>query len=94
MNAALLGVELGGKGSARQRYAVAMSLYQAGRIGAEVLEAYRIAAAHDRRDPAVVLEDLGLPVPGAEPRGRRPPATIGARTDGAPMVAPGIFGPK
>jgi hypothetical protein len=71
-NPALLGVAMGEKGSARQRYAVAMSLYQAGRIGAEVLEAYRIAAAHDRRDPAHLLQDFGLPVPLAEAGGAPP----------------------
>ena len=60
---ALLGVALGPKGSARQRYAVAMGLYQAGRIGAELLEAYRTAAADDSLDPALLLADLGLAMP-------------------------------
>jgi hypothetical protein len=56
-----LGVALGRAGSGRQRYAVAMTLYQAGQISAAQLEAYRAAAASDTSSPDPVLEDRGLP---------------------------------
>jgi hypothetical protein len=85
---ALLGIPLGEQGSARQRYAVAMGLYQAGQIGAAVLEAYRIAAAHDRRDPAQLLEDFGLELPGADPGGAVPgPTGNVGQNDSADMQA-------
>lgn len=52
------------------RYGAAMELYAQGQISAEVLEVYRIASAHDGRDPAVMLREMGLPVPksGATPQ--------------------------
>ncbi len=52
------------------RYGAAMALYAQGQISAEVLEVYRIASAHDGRDPAVMLREMGLPVPkiGATPQ--------------------------
>lgn len=53
----------GGRGSGRVRYGAAMALWQAGRISDAVLEVYRIASAHDGRDPAEDLRRLGLPVP-------------------------------
>ena len=40
-----------------------MALYAQGQISAEVLEVYRIASAHDGRDPAATLREMGLPVP-------------------------------
>lgn len=61
--AAFLHAPLGQAGSGRVRYGAAMALYQAGKISAEVLEVYRIAAAHDARDPVEDLRDRGLPVP-------------------------------
>jgi hypothetical protein len=61
--AAFLHAPLGQPGSGRVRYGAAMALYQAGKISAEVLEVYRIAAAHDARDPLGDLRDRGLPVP-------------------------------
>lgn len=45
------------------RYGAAMALWQAGKISAEVLEVYRVAAAHDARDPQAILRERGLPVP-------------------------------
>ena len=54
---------LGQPGSGRVRYGAAMALYQAGQISAEVLEVYRVAAAHDGRDPSQILREWGLPVP-------------------------------
>lgn len=58
-----LDVPLGQPGSGRVRYGAAMELYAQGQISAEVLEVYRIASAHDGRDPAVMLREMGLPVP-------------------------------
>lgn len=62
-----LGVPAGGPGSGRARYGVAMGLFQDGRLSAAQLEAYRIAAADDAGDPAVVLAERGLPLPRATP---------------------------
>lgn len=59
----LLGIALGGTGSARMRYGRAMAVYQQGEMDAAQLEAYRVAAAHDRLHPALFLMDRGLPVP-------------------------------
>ena len=68
--ARFLDAPLGQPGSGRARYGAAMALYAQGQISAEVLEVYRIASAHDGRDPAVVLREMGLPVPktGATPQ--------------------------
>jgi hypothetical protein len=63
----LLGIPLGGKGSGRARYARAMMLYVQGGMDAAQLEAYRVAAAHDRLHPALFLADRGLAVPVAVP---------------------------
>lgn len=38
-----------------------MLLWQRGLISAEVLEAFRVASAHDGRDPLLDLRELGLP---------------------------------
>ncbi len=57
----LLHLPLGQPGSGRVRYGAAMALWQAGLIGPEALEVYRVASAHDSRDPGAVLADLGLP---------------------------------
>ncbi len=62
--ATFLQTPLGEPGSGRVRYGAAMALYQQGKITADVLEVYRIAAAHDARDPVADLFDRGLPVPG------------------------------
>ena len=59
----LLGLALGGKGSGRARYGRAMMIYVQGGMDAAQLEAYRVAAAHDRLHPALFLADRGLPVP-------------------------------
>ena len=59
----LLGVPLGGRGSGRARYGAAMRLWVEGVLTPAQLEAYRVAAADDRRPPAQVLEDRALPVP-------------------------------
>lgn len=58
-----LNAPLGQPGSGRVRYGAAMALYSAGRISAEVLEVYRIASAHDARDPLATLRERGLPLP-------------------------------
>jgi len=63
----LLGVALGGAGSARQRYGVAMGLYLAGQLGPAQLEAYRVAAGNDAASPAALLAERTLPVPDTAP---------------------------
>lgn len=60
-----LGVPFGAPGSGRARYAVAMALYQAGRISAEQLEAFRVAASDDRDGPAALFGERKLPLPAA-----------------------------
>lgn len=64
----LLHAPLGVKGSGRVRYGAAMALWRDGQISAEVLETYRVAAAHDARDPLTDLADRGLPLPPAVAR--------------------------
>jgi hypothetical protein len=59
----LLGLALGGKGSGRARYGRAMMVYAQGGMNAAQLEAYRVAAAHDKLHPALFLADRGLPLP-------------------------------
>jgi Dimethlysulfonioproprionate lyase len=54
----LLCSPLGQPGSGRVRYGAAMALY-------DVLEVYRVASAHDARDPLAVLREFGLPLPDA-----------------------------
>ncbi|MBN8631104.1 MAG: hypothetical protein J0L76_09650 [Rhodobacterales bacterium] len=61
----LLRAPLGQPGSGRVRYGAAMALWRDGRISAEVLEVYRVAAAHDGRDVAEILRERGLPLPPA-----------------------------
>jgi Dimethlysulfonioproprionate lyase len=63
----LLYAPLGEPGSGRVRYGAAMALWRDGRIGAEVLEVYRVASAHDARDPLVILRERGLPLPPVPP---------------------------
>jgi Dimethlysulfonioproprionate lyase len=60
---ALLQTPLGVAGSARLRYGAAMTLYQAGRINAEVLEVYRGCASLDAQDALALLAEYGLPNP-------------------------------
>jgi Dimethlysulfonioproprionate lyase len=54
---------LGTHGSGRVRYGAAMALWRDGRISADVLEVYRIASAHDTRDPLETLRERGMPLP-------------------------------
>ena len=63
--ARFLHAPIGQPGSGRVRYGAAMELWSQGQISAEVLEVYRIASAHDGRDPLVSLREAGLPVPQA-----------------------------
>lgn len=55
---------VGPKGSGRRRYGAAMALYQQGDLGDAALEVYRICSLLDGQDPAVLLAELGLAVPG------------------------------
>lgn len=59
----MIDAPLGQPGSGRVRYGAAMALWRDGLISAEVLEVYRVTAAHDHRDPAQVLAQHGLPMP-------------------------------
>jgi hypothetical protein len=59
----LIDAPLGQAGSGRVRYGAAMALWREGRISPEVLEVYRVTAAHDGRDPLRVLAERGLPAP-------------------------------
>jgi Dimethlysulfonioproprionate lyase len=61
--AGFLNAPLGQPGSGRVRYGAAMALWRDGAISAEVLEVYRVASAHDARDPLQILRELGLPLP-------------------------------
>lgn len=59
----LLQAPLGEPGSGRLRYSAAMTLFQAGRIGAEVLEVYRSCTSLDGQDARVLIAEYGLPDP-------------------------------
>lgn len=59
----LLHAPLGHRGSGRIRYGAAMALWRDGQISEEVLEVYRVASAHDARDPLLILRERGLPMP-------------------------------
>lgn len=56
-----LSLPLGGTRSGRARYGAAMALYNAGQIGPDALEVYRICSLLDRADPARMLAEAGLP---------------------------------
>ena len=71
----LLHSPLGVKGSGRVRYGAAMALWRDGKISAEVLEVYRVASAHDARDPVTELAGRGLPA--APNRAKNEPAPRG-----------------
>lgn len=70
----LLGIALGAPGSARLRYGRAMALWAEGRLSPAQLEAYRVAAADDRRAPGGVFADRGLPLPADGPSDAAPDA--------------------
>jgi hypothetical protein len=59
----LLHTPPGVPGSGRVRYGAAMALYGQGRITADVLEVYRVASAHDGRDPLAILREGGFSLP-------------------------------
>lgn len=56
-------IPLGLRGSGRQRYAAAMTLYQAGVISEAALEVYRICSPLDGQDPVSLLRERRLPLP-------------------------------
>ncbi|PTE13454.1 dimethylsulfonioproprionate lyase family protein [Pseudogemmobacter blasticus] len=87
----LFGIPLGVPGAGRARYARAMAAFQAGKLSAAQLEAYRTAAAFDGQGPAAVLAERGLPVPAeAAPD---PPALIRALVEEADLYLAGLPGP-
>ncbi len=57
---AMLATPLAEPGSGRHRYGAAMTFYNAGLIGAEVLEVYRICANLDAEDPVAIIAARGL----------------------------------
>jgi Dimethlysulfonioproprionate lyase len=78
----------GEAGSGRVRYAAAMGLHRDGMIGDRVLEIYRISAADDTQDPAVMIAAEGFALPQAEAAIR----TLVAQADAylATRAGPGI----
>lgn len=54
---------LGLAGSGRQRYAAAMTLFNAGKMDDQALEIYRICSPLDHEDPAPLLAAAGLAAP-------------------------------
>ncbi len=56
-------IPLGLPGSGRQRYAAAMTLYQAGLISEAALEVYRICSPLDGQDPVSLLQERRLALP-------------------------------
>jgi len=58
-----IALPLGLEGSGKQRYAAAMTLFQAGEIDAQTLEIYRICSPLDHEDPAPLLTAAGRPLP-------------------------------
>ena len=69
---ALLGIPLGAKGSGRDRYGRAMTLYIRGQLNPAQLEVFRVAAAHDRLHPDLFFADRNLPAPDATLDGDTP----------------------
>jgi Dimethlysulfonioproprionate lyase len=59
----LLHTPLGLPGSGRVRYGAAMALWRGGQISEAVLEVYRVASAHDARDPVAMLSALDSQMP-------------------------------
>lgn len=59
-------IPLGLPGSGRQRYAAAMTLYQAGVISEAALEVYRICSPLDCQDPLALLRERALDLPPGE----------------------------
>ncbi len=82
---------IGAERSGRVRYAAAMSLYQAGDIGAEALEVYRVCALLDAQDPGPLLAELHLPQ--ATPRTLTAEVAIRALVDAADRYIAGLPGP-
>lgn len=82
---------VGAKHSGRARYAAAMTLYQAGEIGPDALEVYRICSLLDAIDPGPLLAELNIPAPA----GRKLTATvaIGALVDAADSYLATLPGP-
>ena len=82
---------VGARRSGRARYAAAMSLYQAGKIGPDALEVYRICALLDAQDPAPLLAELHLPQAGL--RKLTAEIAIRALVDAADRYLAGLPGP-
>ena len=88
---AMLATPLAEPGSGRHRYGAAMTLYNAGLIGRQVLEVYRICAALDAEDPAAIIAARGLPAPASIPEG--PVQTIVALAEAIDRYLGTLSGP-
>ena len=78
-----LALALGEPGSGKRRYAAAMRLYHQGHLSAEALEVYRVCAARDGDDPALLLRNRGLGGEAGDPGAPQPDALIGILVDEA-----------
>ncbi len=63
-NLRLIRTPAGQPWSGRTRYAAAMFLYQAGLMGSDALEVYRILSRLDHEDPETALKTIGMSVDG------------------------------
>lgn len=63
-NLRLIRTPVGQPWSGRTRYAAAMFLYQAGLMGGDALEVYRILSRLDHEDPEAALKTIGMSVDG------------------------------
>ena len=88
---AMLATPLAEPGSGRHRYGAAMTFYNAGLIGAEVLEVYRICASLDAEDPAAIIAARGLMAPASLPDG--PAQTIAALAEAVDRYLGTLPGP-
>ncbi|MEZ7812903.1 MAG: hypothetical protein QMB16_04325 [Paracoccaceae bacterium] len=57
----ILAKPVGVKGSGVERFAAAMTLYQANLLSAQALEVFRVFSVHDCHDPRHSLIELNLP---------------------------------
>ena len=89
---AMLATPLAEPGSGRHRYGAAMTFYNAGLIGAEVLEVYRICTNLDAEDPAAIMAARGLPAPTAIPD--NPAQAIAALAEAADRYLATLPGPS
>jgi hypothetical protein len=88
---AMLATPLSEPGSGRHRYGAAMTFYNAGLIGPEVLEVYRICANLDSEDPAAIIAARGLAAPVSDPES--PPRILAALAEAVDRYLGTLPGP-